>query len=330
MPNVAIYCKASVADGMGHIYRQINIAKELKKQGYEISFYIPEFTPAINLLTQHQFIPRPINRESSITKYLDKSFDFFILDLQDTSESLVSSIKQFARKIVSFEDLGMGRNYVDLLIDCNLALSESKNISSNTKALFGPDYSVLHPDFSLYHKKPRNFNTSINSLLITMGATDPQELTFPLTKLFLKKNNTIKLTILTGHNTTNRLKLNKLSAQFKSLDIIGPIPNIAQTLWEHEAVVCSGGITLHEAIAVGTPAFVINQVNHQQTKALFIERSGAAINLGVGKEYDIGKLEKAISLKKPELESMSLKGKNLIDGQGVFRVTEAMISLAKP
>ena len=330
MPNVAIHCKASVADGMGHIYRQINIAKELKKRGYEISFYVPEFTPAINLLTQSQFTPRLINQESSITKCLDKFFDFIILDMQDTTESLVSSIKQFARQIVSFEDLGTGRNYVDLLIDCNLVSSESKNIHSNTKALFGPEYSVLHPDFSHYHKLPRNFNTSINSLLITMGATDPQKLTLPLTKLFLKKKNIINLTVLTGHNTTNTSKLNELSVQFKSLNILKPIPNIAQTLWEHDAVVCAGGITLHEAIAVGTPAFVINQAKHQQTKALFIEKLGAAINLGLGREYDIKKLEKAISLKKPELESISLKGKNLIDGQGIFRVTDSMINLAKP
>ena len=329
MPNVAIHCKASVADGMGHIYRQINIAKELKKRGYEISFYIPEFTPAINLLTQSQFIPRLINQESSIIKYLEKFFDFIILDMQDTTESLVASIKKFARQIVSLEDLGTGRNHVDLLIDSNLAPSESKNIPSNTKTLFGPDYSVLHPDFSYYHKQSRNFNTSINSLLVTMGATDPQELTLPLTKLFLKKKNIIQLTVLTGHNTTNRSKLNELSAQFKSLDILEPIPNIARTLWEHDAVVCAGGITLHEAIAVGTPAFIINQVNHQQTKALFIEKSGAAINLGIGREYDIRKLEKAISLKKSELESMSLKGKNLIDGQGISRVTEAIVNLAK-
>ena len=52
--------------------------------------------------------------------------------------------------------------------------------------------------------------------------------------------------------------------------------------------------------------------------------------LGLGRQYDIETLEKAISLKKPALESMSLKGKNLIDGQGLFRVTEAMINLAKP
>ena len=50
MPTVAIHPKASISDGMGHIYRQINLANELKKQGWEISFYIPNFVPAINLL----------------------------------------------------------------------------------------------------------------------------------------------------------------------------------------------------------------------------------------------------------------------------------------
>ena len=104
---------------------------------------------------------------------------------------------------------------------------------------------------------------------------------------------------------------------------------MAQILWEHEAVVCAGGVTLHEATAVGTPAFVINQAEHQQTKARFVEKSGAAINLGLGKKYDVEKLRKALGLRKPELESMSLKGKKLIDGRGIFRVTEAMTKLIK-
>ena len=329
MPNVAIHCKASVTDGMGHIYRQINIAKELKKQGYEISFYIPEFTPAINLLTQSQFIPRLINQESSITKYFDKFFDFIILDMQDTSESLVSSIKQFARKIVSFEDLGAGRNHVDLLIDCNLALSKSKNIYSKTKALFGPDYSVLHPDFSHYHKKPRVFKASINSLLITMGATDPKNLTLPLTSFVLQEKNELKLTVLVGHNTKITPKINQLSNQFQLLNVLGPVSNMAQMLWEHDVVICSGGITLHEATSVGTPAFVINQVEQQQTKARFIEESGAAINLGMGNQHDVGKLREALNLKKNELELLSQKAKQLIDGRGLFRIIDAINKLIK-
>ena len=94
-------------------------------------------------------------------------------------------------------------------------------------------------------------------------------------------------------------------------------------------VICAGGVTLHEAIAVGTPAFVISQTEHQQSKARFVEKSGAAVNLGVGNEYDIEKLREALGFGKTKLESMSLKGKKLIDGRGVFRVTEAITQLIK-
>jgi spore coat polysaccharide biosynthesis predicted glycosyltransferase SpsG len=162
-----------------------------------------------------------------------------------------------------------------------------------------------------------------------MGATDPKNLTVPLTSFLLQEKHDLKLTVLIGHNANITPELNKLSNQFQLLNILGPVSNMAQILWEHDAVVCSGGVTLHEAMAVGTPAFVVNQVAHQQTKARFVEKSGAAINLGIGTQYDGKKLREALGFKKPKLESMSLKAKQLIDGQGVFRVIDAMNKLIK-
>jgi spore coat polysaccharide biosynthesis predicted glycosyltransferase SpsG len=329
MPSVAINCKASISDGMGHIYRQINLANELKKQGWEVSFYIPNFGPAIDLLTHAEFTSVIMDPESSIAEYLDKFFDFVILDIQNTTESLVSSVKTCTRYIASFEDLGAGRNHVDILIDSNLAPSETKNLPSSTRGLLGPDYSVLHPDFAYYHTQSRHFMTSSKSVLISMGATDPKNLTVPLTSFLLQEKHDLKLTVLIGHNTNIKPELNKLSNQFQLLNVLGPVSNMAQILWEHDAVICSGGVTLHEAMAVGTPAFVVNQVAHQQTKARFVEKSGAAINLGIGAQYDVKKIREALNFGKRKLESMSLQAKQLIDGQGVFRVINAMNKLIK-
>ena len=329
MPSVAIHCKSSITDGMGHIYRQINLANDLKKQGWEVSFYIPDFAPAIDLLTQAEFTSVIMDSESSIAEYLDKFFDFVILDMQDTTESLVSSVKTCTRYIASFEDLGEGRNHVDILIDSNLAPSETKNLPSSTRGLLGPDYSVLHPDFAYYHAQSRHFGASSQTALVSMGATDPKNLTVPLTSFLLQEKHDLKLTVLIGHNANITPELNKLSNQFQLLNILGPVSNMAQILWEHDVVVCSGGITLHEAMAVGTPAFVVNQVAHQQTKARFVEKSGAAINLGIGAQYDVKKLREALNFRKQKLESMSLQAKQLIDGQGVFRVIDAMNKLIK-
>jgi spore coat polysaccharide biosynthesis predicted glycosyltransferase SpsG len=247
--------------------------------------------------------------------------------MQDTTESLVYSVKKYTRYIASFEDLGEGRNHVDILIDCNLAPSETKNLPSSTRGLLGTDYSVLHPDFAYYHSQSRHFGTSSQAALISMGATDPKNLTIPLTSFLLQEKHDLKLTVLLGHNANITPELNKLSNQFQLLNILGPVSNMAQILWEHDVVICSGGVTLHEAMAVGTPAFVVNQIAHQQTKARFIEKSGAAINLGIGAQYDVKKLREALNFRKQKLESMSLQAKQLIDGRGVFRVIDAMRKL---
>jgi spore coat polysaccharide biosynthesis predicted glycosyltransferase SpsG len=329
MPSVAIHCKASMSDGMGHIYRQINLANELKKEGWKIFFYIPHFAPAIDLLSQTEFTSIIIDPKSNVAQYLKKKFDFVILDIQDTTESLVFSIQKYTRYIASFEDLGAGRNHVDILVDCNLPSSKIKNLPSSTRGLFGTDYSLLHPDFAYYHSESRNFDTFLKSALISMGATDPQNLTLPLTSFILHEKHELKLTVLVGHNTKITHELNQLSNQFKLLNIQGPVSNMAQILWGHDVVICSGGVTLHEAISVGTPALVINQVEHQQTKARFVEKSGAAINLGMGIQHDVEKLRGALNLKKHELELMSLKAKQLIDGRGLYRIIDAMNKLIK-
>ncbi len=329
MPAVAIHCKASTSEGMGHVYRQVNLATELKKQGWDVTFYIPNFQPAIDLLSRPGLTFVIVNPRSPIPEYLEKFFDLVILDVQNTTESWVCSLKKKSRWIASFEDLGIGRNHVDVLIDCNLAPSETKNLPSSTRGLFGTDYSVLHPGFSYYHNQPKNFSTSLQSVLISMGATDPKKLVLSLVTFLLQEKKNLKTTVLAGYNTTVIPELKKLLTQFKSLHVLGPISNMAQILWEHDSVICSGGVTLHETIAVGTPAFVVNQVEHQQIKAQFVEKSGAAINLGLGNLYDIKKLREALNLKQNELESMSTQAKGLIDGKGLFRIISILNELTK-
>ena len=93
MPSVAIHCKASMSDGMGHIYRQINLANELRKKGWEIFFYIPNFAPAIDLLSQSNFTSVIMGPQSHVTEYFKKKFDVAILDIQDTTESLIFQYK---------------------------------------------------------------------------------------------------------------------------------------------------------------------------------------------------------------------------------------------
>ena len=98
--------------------------------------------------------------------------------------------------MVSFEDLGEGRNHVDLLIDCNLG--EENSVGLPVQTLFGYPYSVLAPEFETLHSKKRELNGSIESVLITLGGTDPHSLTSLLADKLLQIQPNLSMTLLAG------------------------------------------------------------------------------------------------------------------------------------
>ncbi|MBC8283116.1 MAG: hypothetical protein H8E32_04825 [Nitrospinae bacterium] len=322
MPKVKILCQASFNHGMGHLIRQIHIAKELQKHDIKISFCIPEFSAAATILKENNFSYSMVDKfDSSSQIKIDKT-DWVMLDIQDTTLSLIQSLRKRSEKIISFEDQGEGRNHVDILIDCNLNISDAKNITSKTKTLFDLDYSVLAPEFEKFHLEKRKFPDQIQSLLITFGGTDPHNITLELAKQI---PNHFKTTLIAGPGFQNLKELRELKKSHFSIQ--ENIQNMASVLASHDAVFCSGGVTLHEAMCVGTPAFVISQVAHQEVKAKAAEKTGAAINLGQASSWSTNRLDEIFKIDEQTLQGMSVAGKQCIDGKGLKRVVEAILSI---
>ena len=312
MAKISIFCKASFSHGMGHLVRQSHIAKILRAQGNEITFFIPDYAPAQLWLDQCGLPHQVSNDKEKI------SGDIIILDVQDTTADFVNSFRKNNTRIVSFEDLGEGRNHVDLLIDCNL--DEEK--SAALPALFGNKYAVLAPEFETLHVKKREFKNVIKSVLITFGGTDPHCLTATLAEKLLHIQPDLCMTLLAGPGNKNISALKNLQTQ--NVKLLESTSEMAETLFAHDAVFCAGGITLHEAMAVGTPAFVINQVEHQADKANRAEKHGACINLGMADCWDENRLPEILQSTPETLDKMSQAGKNLIDGKGLQRVVNSI------
>ena len=130
------------------------------------------------------------------------------------------------------------------------------------------------------------------------------------------------MTLLAGPGCKNIPALK--DRQSETVKLLESTSEMAQTLLDHSAVFCAGGVTLHEAMAVGTPAFVINQVAHQSEKADRAEKQGAAMNLGVAESWNENRLPEILKSSPDTLEKMSQAGKSLIDGKGLQRVAGAI------
>lgn len=326
MTEIAIRCKAGFTTGMGHVYRQLHLAKVLRERGMEIQFFISNHPPSIDLLKAASFSPKIVEKEEGLPKDVDTYFDLIVLDLQDTTEEYISSLQPRAKKIVSFENLGAGRDCVDLLVDCNLDLSASLKVKPEVKSLFGLAYSVLAVEFEEYHQRKKIFPPTMKTLLVTMGGTDPNNLTLKLAEVFQQWKKQIDITFVVGPGFKEAEALKALTSSMASVQILRNADNMAELLFNHDAVFCSGGVTLHESLAVGTPAFVINQVTHQQEKTRPIEQLGAVVGLGLPEDFAPKTIAGILEISKSRLESMSYKGKTLVDGKGIYRVADAIQS----
>ena len=321
MAKIAIFCKASFSHGMGHLVRQSHIAKILRNRGNEIIFFTPDYSPAQLWLDQCG-----LSHQTSINAK-QVSSDLIILDVQDTSAAFIKNLRQDKKAVVSFEDLGEGRNHVDLLVDCNLG--EEKSAGLPVQTLFGYNYAVLAEEFEAYHSKPRVFKNTINSVLVTFGGTDPHSLTPTLAEKLLHIQPSLSITLLAGPGNKNIPTLKYLANKHEKVKLMESTSEMAQTLFVHDIVFCAGGVTLHEAMAVGTPAFVINQVQHQADKANRAEKQGAALNLGMSDSWAENRLPEILQSNPKILEKTSQAGKSMIDGKGLKRIVDAIEELLK-
>ncbi|MBT5959131.1 MAG: hypothetical protein HOG63_11210, partial [Nitrospina sp.] len=201
---------------------------------------------------------------------------------------------------------------------------EEKLAGLPVQTLFGNNYVVLAEEFETYHSKPRVFKNTIESVLVTFGGTDPHSLTPTLAEKLLHIQPGLSITLLAGPGNENIPALKDLKSKYAKVRLLESTSEMAQTLFDHSAVFCSGGVTLHEAMAVGTPAFVINQVAHQSEKADRAEKQGAAMNLGVAESWNENRLPEILKSSPDTLEKMSQAGKSLIDGKGLQRVAGAI------
>ncbi len=322
--NAVIRVKVSHQAGFGHWVRQCHLAKALAKSGFKVTLFPDDYerlgpAPEGIGLT-------PVKSQDEFLELLPAETDLAILDIHETTPGFISKIRTSAKYVVGFEDLGSGRNHLDGLIDSNLPPQSSDEVSENVATLFGWNYSLLAPEYETASKTPRDFSKGIHSLLVTMGGTDPNNLTSKVVVPLLENLPGLKITVVSGPGFIANETFSKLLKNPQLKNQIQP-ESLAPLFLEHDAVVCAGGVTLHEALASGTPAFVIPQVTHQEILAKRLEGKGATRLTGSPGKVDKEMLIKALQTIPTNLHSMSGAGRELIDGCGLKRIVDFLKKL---
>jgi spore coat polysaccharide biosynthesis predicted glycosyltransferase SpsG len=202
--------------------------------------------------------------------------DIIINDRLDTSKEYMQQLKKQNYKVVNFEDLGIGCEEADVVIN---AIYPEKDVLPNH--YFGHDYFVLRDEFILSELKA--VKQDVKNILITFGGVDPNNYTEKVIRTingYCSENN-IKVTVIAGFGYEKYDTIN----EYSNVAVKQNVSNISDYMLKADLIFTSAGRTVYEVASIGTPAIVMEQ-NKREMTHFFASSEFGFSNLGLGYEVE--------------------------------------------
>jgi spore coat polysaccharide biosynthesis predicted glycosyltransferase SpsG len=269
--------------GLGHVYRSLALAKELKK--YEILFVCTEDSRALaEKLIMDDYPIKIYHQDEIYNEIINLEPMLVISDILSTKAENIKMLKDNSIKVISFEDLGSGVKDTDLTINelYEVPLITGKNI------YWGSDYFFLRDEFLT--RDPNRYSLKIESLMISFGGTDPNNLTKVTLDSILKlcQDNGISIHIVSGPGYSYYENLKEHIKPYKNIHLTYATGVISQIMGMVDVAITSNGRTVYELAHMSVPSLVISQHEREDTHT-FSKNENGMVNIGLYDEEETPK-----------------------------------------
>ena len=262
--------------GLGHVYRAITLANRMFNQ--DLYFLMVESKKlGIEKVSEYNYpIITIANRDDVLSKLDEIQPDIVINDILDTDEDHILKEKVFF--VVNFEDLGVGADHADIVVN---ALYEKSEPPDNS--YYGYKYVCLRDEFFIFD--PKEVEKKVKKILILFGGTDPNNLTLRSLKAVEKldlKNISVLIILGLGYGFKKKLDayINRLKNKGFRIETKENVKTMAKLLSEADIVITSNGRTIYEVAAMGVPCISISQ-NEREVRHLFSHTCKGIMDLGI-------------------------------------------------
>ena len=276
----------SLEIGMGHIYHSLALAHEISD--HEIIFVCHEkYEIAVDKIASMDY--KVISTKNILNSILGLKPNLVINDMLNTDSKYIQSLKKNGIKVVNFEDLGSGSQYADLVFN---ELYDEPQLQGDNY-LWGYRYLALRDEF--YNATPHQFNEEVNSVLITFGGTDQNNLTLLTLQSILplceKRNIKIYIVCGGGYLFKDELESYLETELYKNIEFTYASGVISQIMEKTQIAISSNGRTVYELADMNIPSIIISHHQREATHS-FASLEKGFINLGVMDNNITNKIEK--------------------------------------
>ena len=302
--------------GMGHIMRMLVLADKLKAFS-EVVFVCRkngEFETGVRFIEAYGYPVFTVNGEAIIDELAGIGGDCLITDSYDVDESYFRRTGDIFGKTGYMDDLNKVRISTDFIINQNIyARDLGYEKYEGTVLLLGTQYALLRDEFR--GLPARKMKRNVKSVLVTLGGSDPQNLTEKLALKLGRAFPRITFHIIAGPSF---IHVDSLEAAAGENIVIHREPKMSALMMQCDAAVSACGSTVYELCACGTPIIGVITADNQVMTARSMDNIGAM-------KYAAGAGEIVRHLESLDYEArarMSETSRKLVDGNGSIRVSE--------
>ena len=350
--NLVIRADAGTITGTGHLMRCIALAQTWHERGGCVTFLSHCQSEALQQRIikegfEFVFVERPHPDLADLHQVLDllknfrkgKGSPWVVLDGYHFDTIYQKSIRESGSRLLVIDDHNHLPKYkADILLNQNIGAELIPyNCDLKTVKLVGPKYALLRTEFLCWKDRVHKQSEDQRKILVTLGGADPDNITLKVLRALLRTRlNGFGVDVIVGPANPHIKELEfEIKSAFKrsvplanSIHLLSSV-NMPEIMAMTDVAISAGGSTCWELCFLGKPFLVLIAAENQRGIARGLDEAGTAICLGWHQDVTVNQiktnLERLLNDTQGRVE-LSTKGQKIVDGQGRYRVLDAMYS----
>jgi UDP-2,4-diacetamido-2,4,6-trideoxy-beta-L-altropyranose hydrolase len=337
---------ATAKIGTGHMIRCLALAQAWQARGGEAGFlghYESEelrrriLYENFDLTSFEQCYPDPFDFEYTVDLLHQLSSNaetrdtWIVVDGYHFDPVYRNQIEDTGYPLLVIDDYGYSNCCANVVLNQNFSSNPSlyKNCSPRTVLLLGPQYSLIRREFQAWRIQRREFPEVAQRILVTMGGTDPDNLTLEVLKILRGlKLPGLEVKVVIGPANPNLSLIKEECARARpNFQFLFSVKNMPELMdWSDLAIIQAGG-TLWESLFMGCPIISYASNDFQKRVLERLDGMGVVKYQGYSDQIDQQSLLSsiyALALSQERRKEMFELGTNIIDGKGADRVLDRM------
>jgi len=326
-PGIVFWTEGGRAIGMGHLRRSLVIAKQCLEVGQQSLFVINDDPFAKDRLSAEGF-PFQLGRldGQELPTSLAKAPRTVVFDTKKDIAPIIEILKGQGHRVVILDNITAARISADVVIYPAAQFVNDLDWQGFCGCVYwGAEYVPVAAEYiearqqnlGLKHQPPYR-------ITVTMGGSDPQQLTYRVTSSLLSLGQPIEVRVVIGPAFMPDDRLAELErAGDPSLRFIKSQSDLSSLMADSHVAITAVGTTLYELAMVGVPAIIIANYAEDRRDMDLYRKLGMNLPLGYYEDVTPSHLREAVSwlLRDTAMwQRLRKKGWRTIDGQGARRI----------